>query len=673
MQRHFLRGLKDAITSNRFTKVFVILSVTFAFAFATALHAQPVKISGPLVAGGDVQSSIVTSTIVTSADGRYVVFIADKDQDGRNELYSVQLGSGVVQNISGGGFPAGGNVISFQISPDSSRVVFYGNLVSPGTIELFSAPIGGGSRITLSGNVVTGGNVSGNYLQISPDSTRVVFTGDLMTDEVTELFSAPITTANARLTLSGNVSLAGDAFLRKISPDSSHVVFMVYPRSVSGNRRIFSTPIGGGTPASLIGNAASGSSVGLIFEISPNSSRVVFTGDLVTVGVRELFSAPIGGGSPITLSGNVVAGGNVFESSFQISPDSTRVVFEGDLITNGTDELFSAPIASANSRIALSGTVIPGASLAIAFWENDLGPFQITPDGTRVVFYGALATAGIKELYSAPIATANARVTLSANTVAGGEIGFIRFTPDSARVIFTGDLVTDQRYELFSVPIATANARVSLSGSVVQGGGIKGDFRISPDGSRAVFKGDLVTVGKQELFSSPLVGGTRVTLSGGIVGSGNLGAAISSFEISADSSRVVFRGDLVVDEQFELYSAPIAISNARTTLSAQLAPGGDVDSAFLVSKDGGRVIFRADKDVDEQFELYRVQIGGAALSLDFDGDDIVLPTTDGLMLTRFLLGLRGTAITSGALGVNATITAANLIESRIRAALAKPL
>jgi hypothetical protein len=81
------------------------------------------------------------------------------------------------------------------------------------------------------------------------------------------------------------------------------------------------------------------------------------------------------------------------------------------------------------------------------------------------------------------------------------------------------------------------------------------------------------------------------------------------------------------------------------------------------------VIFFADKDTDEVFELYRVAIGGSDLSLDIDGDDQVLAATDLLMLTRYQLGLRGSAITNRALGINATITDSTTIESRIRALL----
>jgi sorbitol-specific phosphotransferase system component IIA len=198
---------------------------------------------------------------------------------------------------------------------------------------------------------------------------------------------------------------------------------------------------------------------------------------------------------------------------------------------------------------------------------------------------------------------------------------------------------------------------VVLNGNVI-------DFQISPDSARVVFLGDLATDEVFELFSAPIAGGVRSTLSGSVVLNGDMQPI---FRISPDSARVVFVGDLVTDNVLELFSAPIA-GGVRSTLSGSVVAGGGVLD-FQISPDGSRVLFRADKDIDGVFELYRVQIGGAALALDIDGDDRVLPLTDLLLLTRYQLGLRGSALIANAVGENATITASGAIETRIRAAL----
>jgi dipeptidyl aminopeptidase/acylaminoacyl peptidase len=204
---------------------------------------------------------------------------------------------------------------------------------------------------------------------------------------------------------------------------------------------------------------------------------------------------------------------------------------------------------------------------------------------------------------------------------------------------------------------------VKVSGGLATGGDVSSAYAFSPDGRFAVFNGDKDTDGKHELYSVRLSTGVISNISGGVVTGGN----VANFKISPDSARVVFRSDLVNDEVIELFSAPIA-GGARATLSSSVVANGDVFD-YQISPDGSRVLFRADKDTDEVFELYRVQVGGAALALDIDGDDRVLPLTDLLLLTRYQLGMRGSALIANALGENATITGATAIENRIRAAL----
>ena len=46
---------------------------------------------------------------------------------------------------------------------------------------------------------------------------------------------------------------------------------------------------------------------------------------------------------------------------------------------------------------------------------------------------------------------------------------------------------------------------------------------------------------------------------------------------------------------------------------------------------------------------------------DSDAPDVYSPSTDGTLLLRYLLGLRGTALTAGATGTNARRSAAQII------------
>jgi hypothetical protein len=76
-------------------------------------------------------------------------------------------------------------------------------------------------------------------------------------------------------------------------------------------------------------------------------------------------------------------------------------------------------------------------------------------------------------------------------------------------------------------------------------------FQISPDGRYAVYLADQDTDGVLELYSVPLGGpaAAGIKLNGALVASGDVGF----FRISADSGRVVYIADQDANEVFELY------------------------------------------------------------------------------------------------------------------------
>ncbi len=86
------------------------------------------------------------------------------------------------------------------------------------------------------------------------------------------------------------------------------------------------------------------------------------------------------------------------------------------------------------------------------------------------------------------------------------------------------------------------------------------------------------------------------------------GGDIYEFLISADSSRVIYRADQDTNDLFELYSIPIG-GGILVKLNDLITPGGDVE-AFQISPNSLRVIYNADQDTNNMFELYSVPIGG---------------------------------------------------------------
>ena len=231
------------------------------------------------------------------------------------------------------------------------------------------------------------------------------------------------------------------------------------------------------------------------------------------------------------------------------------------------------------------------------------------------------------------VAIAAPPVQLSGAMVSGGDVGLIAINSTSTRVVFIADRETDATNELYSARVV---------------------FRAGKDINDVL-----------ELYSAPIAAANATTKLSGTLLPG--GVVLDGFLISPDSARVVFRADKDNDEVFELYSAPIATANATTKLSGTLVPSGDVFNDFQISPDSTRVVFRADKDTDGVLELYSVAIGGGGAMLDIDGDGVVLPTTDLLMMMRWQLGIRGAALFGGiTFSGTATRTSVAVIEDHLR-------
>ena len=335
----------------------------------------------------------VEALFLISPDSTQVVYQAHQQNVVINdfELYSVPLkgpaGAGIILN---GALGALRRVSDFRISPDSSRLVYQVDQQTPTVLELYSVPLGGPATngIKLNGTLVPGGNVVG--FNISPDSSRVVYTADQDTDNVIELYSVPLgDPAVAGIKLNGALGAGGSVGFFLISPDSGRVVYLARQGTATGYD-LYSVPLGGPAATGIRLNrplVLNGAFTDI--QISPDSSRAVYRAEQDTLGVQELYSVPLAGPEAvgIKLNGTLAAGGSVFELkvfSFgyvrdsKISPDSGRVVYLANQQTQTAFELYSVPIKGpAAAGIKLNGALVAGGSVF---------DFKISPDSGRTVY-----------------------------------------------------------------------------------------------------------------------------------------------------------------------------------------------------------------------------------------------------------------------------------------------
>jgi Tol biopolymer transport system component len=507
-----------------------------------ARAAAPTKLSGPLGPG----QNVTAGSVQISADGSRVLYLSDQDADNVFEIFSVPVGGGTRVQLNGT-LATGGDVLvnGLDISPDGSRVLYYADETTDEVFEAFSVPLSGGTPTKLNGTLPTGGDVSNAGLQFNSSSTQVLFHGDQTTDEVFEVFTVPST---------------------------------------------------GGTPVKLNGVlVANGDTQSADLQFSPNGSRVIYLADQTTDEVFEAFSVPSGGGAAIKLNGALVAGGDV--TLQRISSDGSRVLYLADQTTDDVFEIFSVP-ATGGVPVKLNGTMGVGGDV------STLG-LQFSPNGNHVVYFADQNADNVNELFSVPSAGGTA-VKLNGTLVANGDVGSngILISPDSSRVIYTADQNTDNTFEIFSVPIAGGTA-VKLSGPMVAGGNValgSGGRGISPDGSRVIYVADQNTDEVQELFSVPITGGTAVKLSGPMALGGDVQSISVSF--SPNGSRVLYVADQETDGLGELFMVPAAGGTPVRVNGPMITGGGANTAGGQFTPDGSRIVFVAQQDTAGTAELY---------------------------------------------------------------------
>ena len=142
------------------------------------------------------------------------------------------------------------------------------------------------------------------------------------------------------------------------------------------------------------------------------------------------------------------------------------------------------------------------------------------------------------------------RQQLNENRALVGDVSSYQVSPDGSTVVYRADQDTDEVSELYSVPIG-GGAVTKLNGALVAGGDVASDFQVSPDGSTVVYRADQDTDDVYELYSVPIGGGATTKLNSALVAGGDVA---SDFQVSSDGSTVVYHASQESAEVVELYA-----------------------------------------------------------------------------------------------------------------------
>jgi hypothetical protein len=92
-------------------------------------------------------------------------------------------------------------------------------------------------------------------------------------------------------------------------------------------------------------------------------------------------------------------------------------------------------------------------------------------------------------VYSVPLVGGTPGIKMNSNLVSGGDVSIFQISPDGTRVVYGADQDAFTRLELYSVSInGPTGSAIKLNGPLVANGEVN-DFQISPDSRRVVYRG----------------------------------------------------------------------------------------------------------------------------------------------------------------------------------------
>lgn len=474
---------------------------------------ETTKLSGPLVSGGTVWD------YKTSPDGKWVVYHADQEVDQQNDIYRVAAGGGAAIKLSAD-LPAGGDVLfssSYEIAPDSSRVVYLADQELDGHFDLYSVLLVDGSRIKLSNPDFAA--QAGAFL-ITPDSTRVVYV------EAGTLYVQPIG-GGGRTALTTGTPIA-------ITPDSLELIF----QQTTPELRYFGIPLAGGSPT-LLFDPPNDASFTTPMIPSPDSTRVLFE--------RQQSSAPIPSGRYDVLSSSTLSSGTHHEY-YRVSGSCCSIAFSGvtPVPVDGAHRVIWADNSGLGDlqQELYSEPLEGGAQTVLATipYPNPIQA-QITADPTAVLYRGG-------HLFKVPV-TGGSSLDLSGALVAGGEITDFTSSTDAGWVVYRADQTVDDVFDLHATPLAggTPDNLTDSSGAI----DVQPDFALASGSNAVVYRADPYVDEQQELLSVAVVGGPRLQLSSIQPAGGDV--VEDGWSVTGDGRHVIYLADQETDGVVELFSA----------------------------------------------------------------------------------------------------------------------
>lgn len=381
----------------------------------------------------------------------------------------------------------------------------------------------------------------------------------------------------------------GDITALGISPDNSTI-------AVAGRNTPASAPVlrlypaDGSGAGTLLFEAADADRLITALHFSPDGNWVAFLADSEVVGSRALHVVPVDQSVVAKRVSLPPVGASQDVRGFRWAGDSVHIAFVGDLVTDNDDALWTvnATVISPTIREIVTTAELGGRDVGrlVAFDSVDrlyfVADFELADNQSRL-YRSAIDGSGRTQLAG------------TALTNGGGEasVGGFAISPDGLHIAFASDSPTANLSQIFTLDLATtapalvSNITTTPPPSNERGPNFFESMRWSPDGSKLTMAADWL-IGED---ANNDFGAFVLPTSGSPGGVGIAQATIGNGDVfapafSADSTQIVFRGDLLVSNHSDLYLADDFTSTDQdpaTLLLEESVVGGTV-KGFVLTK-----------------------------------------------------------------------------------------
>jgi Tol biopolymer transport system component len=606
----------------------VVHRLTRASGAPTALLVHPLEDGASALTLHEPADAVQRLAVLADA----VLFLDSPSGAAGDALFRVPLDGRRGARAVSAPLAAGRAIREFHASPDGEQVVYSANADRAGVFTLFAGPLEV-ERVRPSGSPPPPGV---RAIGGSADVARFVFTPD--SAAVLAHVASPAELSLVRVGLDGLArELSGPEGASDLALDDAGTLAMYRGAREHDTRiHVYSVPLDEEAPARQLDDF--GPELGGIYsyEIHPNGREAVFAAGSRDYTFNELHRVPLDLSGPPRLVAGLVQGEERLQDH-RIEPRSGRIVYrlQEQEASSYRVELYSAPLDGSGPRVRLDQgearvldyrfarervlflkssdpaleryevfSVLPDGSGGPQILNGPLVAngrvydFRVSPDGTRVAYLAAQLAANRAELFSVPANGSAAAVRLNPTPVSGGEVwrGGFRISPDNTRVVFAGDLVTNNAFGLWSAPIGGGG---SLALWNAPAGREVERLEVTPDSTRAVFTADGVVNGRHQLYVVPVDGSAAATPLPATSGT----PKVFEFRLTPDGTRAVYVAAGLVA------SVPLDGSAAPVVLSAPLVAGGRIVGLPEVSSEW--VLYKADQKVVRRFDLHAMPIDGS--------------------------------------------------------------